>query len=256
MARQPDSSIVSKCARVMDVLTHARRPLVFSEIVEETGFVKSSSHRILAVLKTERLVAYDEDKRTYEPGPRFQDWARAGFQRADLQQVAADPMEDLIEATGMNAALSILDGDSLLYLRTADHVPVRYAARAGDRAPLHCTAAGKVFLAHMPKRQFDDFLASSRLEMFTEFTRTSPEALEADFPAILENGYATAIKEEFLQVMGIAAPIWDERRKVAACLSLWLLTAQTDPVTMLQKAGRLKRAAMTITEKIGGEAPN
>lgn len=255
MPRSSDSSIVAKCARVMDILTHAKRPLVFSEIVAETGFVKSSSHRILAVLQGERLVAYDKDKRTYEPGLRFQDWARAGFHRADLQQAAAETMEELSEATGMNAALSVLDGDSLLYLRTADNVSVRYAARAGDHAPLHCTAAGKVFLAHMPRSQLDAFLASSNLEKFTEFTRTNPEALKADFPAILENGYATVIKEEFLQVMGMSAPIWDERKKVAACLSLWALTANTDPVAMLEKAGRLKLAALAITEKIRGEAP-
>lgn len=255
MPRSSDSSIVTKCARVMDILTHAKRPLVFSEIVAETGFVKSSSHRILAVLQSERLVSYDKEKRTYEPGSRFQEWARAGFHRADLQQVAAEPMEALSEATGMNAALSVLDSDSLLYLRTADHVSVRYAARAGDHAPLHCTAAGKVFLAHMPQTQLDAFLATGSLEKFTEFTRTDPEALVADFPAVLENGYATAIKEEFLQVMGMAAPIWDERKKVAACLSLWTLTADTDPVTMLEKAGRLKKAALSITERIRGEPP-
>lgn len=255
MPRSSDSSIVTKCARVMDILTHAKRPLVFSEIVAETGFVKSSSHRILAVLQSERLVAYDKEKRTYEPGSRFQEWARAGFHRTDLQQVAAEPMEALSDATGMNAALSVLDGDSLLYLRTADHVSVRYAARAGDHAPLHCTAAGKVFLAHMSQAQLDAFLGTGSLEKFTEFTRTDPEALVADLPAILENGYATAIKEEFLQVMGMAAPIWDERKKVAACLSLWTLTADTDPVTMLEKAGRLKKAALAITESIRGEAP-
>ena len=132
---------------------------------------------------------------------------RAGFHRTDLRKVAAETTEELSEATGMNAALSVLDSDSLLYLRTADHVSVRYAARAGNRAPLHCMAAGKVFLAHMPRSQFDAFLASSNLEKFTEFTRTNPEVFETDFPAILENGYATVVKEEFLQVMGMSAPI-------------------------------------------------
>ena len=127
-------------------------------------------------------------------------------------------MEELSEAMGMDAALPVLDGDSLLYLRTADHVPVRYAARAADHAPLHCTAAGKVFLASVPRPQLDAFPASSNLEKFTQFTRTSPEALAADFPAVLENGHAPVIKEEFLQVMGMSAPIWDERKKVPACL--------------------------------------
>ncbi|TCS62759.1 IclR family transcriptional regulator [Primorskyibacter sedentarius] len=256
MSRSSESSIVTKCARVMDVLTHAKQPLAFSDIVAKTGFVKSSCHRILAVLQGEGLVAYHKDKRSYAPGPRFHDWARAGFHRVDLQQIAADPMEELLESTRMNAALSVLDGFSLLYLRTADNVSMRYAARAGDRAPLHCTAAGKVFLAHMPEPQLEEFFATTDLEKSTEFTRTDAETLTADFPAIHENGYASAIKEEFLQVMGIAAPIWDERGKVAACLSLWTLTADTDPVALLEKAGRLKKAAAKVTRAIQGEAPD
>lgn len=256
MARSSDSSIVTKCARVMDILTHAKRPLVFSEIVVETGFVKSSSHRILAVLQGERLVSYNKEKRTYEPGPRFQEWARAGFQRTDLQEIAADLMEDLSEATKMNAALSVFDDDSILYLRTADYVSLRFAARAGDHAPLHCTAAGKIFLAHMPPDQREVVLGNLQLEKFTEFTRTSVEALEADFAAILENGFAAVIKEEFLQVMGMSAPIWDERRRVAACLSLWTMTSGTEPVALLEKSGRLKQVARMITEKTGGRAPD
>jgi DNA-binding IclR family transcriptional regulator len=163
-------------------------------------------------------------------------------------------MEALSEATGMNVALSIMDGDTLLYLRTADHFDVRYAARAGDHAPLHCTAAGKVFLAHMPDQTLEAFLARSPLEKFTEHTRTDPDALKADLEPVLENGHAVVIQEEFLQVMGIAAPIWDERKKVAACLSLWALTADTAPVAMMEKAGRLKKTAQEITARIQGSA--
>ena len=33
--------------------------------------------------------------------------------------------------------------------------------------------------------------------------------------------YAIVVKEEFLQVMGMSAPIWNEQGKVAACLSMW-----------------------------------
>ena len=161
MARPTDSSIVAKCAKIMDVLTHAKRPMVFSDIVAQTGFVKSSCHRVLAVLQSEGLVEYERSGRTYKPGSRFQEWARAGFRHPDLQQVVAEPVDRLSEATGMNIALSVLDGDTILYLRTSNHVAVRYAARPGDHAPLHCTAAGKVFLAFMSEKQRRSVLESA-----------------------------------------------------------------------------------------------
>ncbi len=256
MAKSSESSIVTKCARVMDILTHARKPLVFSEILEATGFVKSSSHRILSVLQNERLVSYDKEKRTYEPGPRFKSWARAGFHRVDLQQAAEAPMGRLCSTTGMNTALSVFDGDSILYLRTEDSFAMRYAGHAGDHAPLHSTAAGKVFLAHMPASSRASLLASLKLEKYTEFTRTTPEGVEADLPVVLENGFAMVVKEEFLQVMGISTPVWSENRKVAACLSLWTLTSDTEPATLRNHSGLLMETANRITEKIGGLAPD
>ncbi|NOD76114.1 MULTISPECIES: IclR family transcriptional regulator [unclassified Ruegeria] len=255
MARPTDSSIVAKCARIMDVLTHAKRPMVFSDIVAQTGFVKSSCHRVLAVLQSEGLVEYEKTGRTYKPGPRFQAWARAGFRHPDLQQVVAEPVDRLSEVTGMNIALSVLDGDTILYLRTSNHVAIRYAARTGDHAPLHCTAAGKVFLAFMTEKQRNSVLGSSGLEKFTEFTRTHLPELEADLDVVRSQGYAMVVKEEFLQVMGMSVPIWNEQGKVAACLSMWTLTAENTPDELRANLNLLKQTAAEICDQIGGEAP-
>lgn len=256
MSRSAESSIVTKCALIVDLLTKARNPLGFSEIVVETGFVKSSCHRLLAVLQGERLVAYDADSRTYRCGPRLQEWTRAVWRRADLQDAAVDPMGQLRERTEMNVTLSLLDEDAVLYLRTSDHVPVRYAAHPGDRAPLHCTAAGKLFLAHMPGAHRSKLLLGKELERCTEFTRTDVGALERELEQIRVQSYASAIREEFLQVMGIAAPIRNEQDQVIAALSLWTLTAKTRPEELVALAPELKAAAGQISAGValGGRA--
>ncbi|WP_372573484.1 IclR family transcriptional regulator [Ruegeria jejuensis] len=255
MGRSAESSIVTKCAIIMDVLTHARQPMAFSEIVADTQFVKSSCHRILAVLQGEGLVEYDAESRTYKTGSRFHQWAHAAWNRSDLQQAAADPMTRLSEETKMNAALVVLDQDAILYLRTVNFDAVRYAPRAGDRAPLHCTAAGKMFLAHLSDRRLQTYLDSASFEKYTEFTHTSSDALLAELPQIQEAGYATAIREEFLQVMGMSAPVWNEQNRVAACLSLWTLTANIDQDSFVALAARVQETARAVSDRIGGAAP-
>ena len=70
MARASESSIVAKCAIVVDLLSNARRPLGFKEITEASGLVKSSAHRILSVLLSEDLVEYDPLKKVYRGCPR------------------------------------------------------------------------------------------------------------------------------------------------------------------------------------------
>jgi DNA-binding IclR family transcriptional regulator len=251
LARSTDSSIVTKCAMVMDVLSQARQPLAFSEIVQATGFVKSSCHRILAVLQGETLVAYDQKSRTYMPGPRLHEWARSAWRRVDLQQAAAPEMADLSDRTAMNTALSVLDGDTILYLRTVDYLPFRLASRPGDHAPLHCTAAGKVFLAHMSKTRRMHVLPITALEKFTEFTEVMVYALEEAYPQILAQGYATAIQEEFLKVLGLAAPIRNSEGVVTACLSLWSMGDHLPQDEIETRAATVISSANAISRKLG-----
>lgn len=247
VTRPKESSIVAKCARIMDVISQARQPLPFSDIVARTGFVKSSCHRVLAVLQAEDMVTYDRQSRMYFTGARLRSWARSSWVRTDVQDVAVPAMDALSEKTGMNAALSIQDDEFILYLRTSDRLSLRLAARAGDRAPLHCTAAGKVFLAYMTEARRMTFLETVKLEKFTERTMTTPAELERDAQNIRARGYGLAIREEYLHVMGMAAPIRDGQGDVSACLSIWTITDDTTPEQLERFAPHLMQAADDIS---------
>ncbi|KAA2315621.1 IclR family transcriptional regulator [Pseudooceanicola sediminis] len=254
MGRSSESSIVTKCAQIMDVLSQSRGPMAFSEIVAQTGFVKSSCHRILAVLQGEDLVEYDKASRTYKTGTRLHNWARSAWRRIDLQQIASGVMLRLGDETGMNVALSVLDGDTILYLRTVDQMPVRYAAHPGDHAPLHCTAAGKVFLANMAQSRRDALLGALRYDRFTEFTKVTAQDVAAEFPAILRSGYGMAVQEEYLPVIGIAAPIWNAQDQVTACLNVWTMSDLATAPQVESQAQRVIAAARQISRQMGWQA--
>ena len=224
LAKTSESSIVTKCALVLDVLAASRSPLAFSQIVEKTGFVKSSCHRILAVLVNERMVAYDKKTRRYDTGERLSDWSRLAWRRVDLQEIASGEMRALSDTLEINVALSVLDQQTILYLRTVDHVQLRYAAAMGDHAPLHCTAAGKVFLAYLPESRRQALLSELLFEKMTERTVTNAQDLTKELASIVKSGFGLAVEEEFQNVYGVAVPIWSEDNSVAACLSLWKST--------------------------------
>lgn len=250
MAKAGESSIVTKCAKVMDIVSHARRPVAFSDIIEQTGFVKSSAHRILAVLQSEDMIDYDKPTRTYRIGSRLNDWARSSWRRVDLQQLASEVMHTLSEETGMNTALSVLDRDTILYLRTQDIVQYRYASHAGDHAPLHSTAAGKVFLAFMNTRQQAETLAEMKFEKLTENTTLTSDMLTGQLDQVRIDGFAKAIGEEQLVVTGIAAPIFGIEDKVTACLSLWSLHEHASTEDVIALAPKLLKATQQISEQL------
>lgn len=253
MPRPVESSIVTKCGLVIDVVSQARQPLAFAEIVARSGLVKGSCHRILSVLQGEEMISYDRVSRTYFTGPRLKRWARSSWQRTDISDVSAVVMERLSDSTGKNVSLSILDDQYILYLRVTDHESFRFAPRAGDRAPLHCTAAGKVFLAHMSERRRTETLSVLKLDKFTEFTKTNLADLETDVAAALVQGYAMANMEEYLHVIGMAAPILNVQGQVTACLSLWTPTDKGTAADMEQLAPMLQRAVADISAELGWE---
>ena len=251
MTRSSESSIVAKCAQVIDILSNARRPLGFKEITETSGMVKSSAHRILSVLLSEELVEYDKSKKVYRIGPRLNAWGRAIWRRLDMEMDPAAELEALCESTNMNAALSILDVDSVLYLRTLNSIPFRFASHPGDHAPLHSTAAGKVFLANMSAHRLQLTLQTMRFERMTEYTLRDEVDLLTELDAVRHQGYALAVQEEHFQVIGMAAPIRDIQGTVTACLSLWTLIDKTSHEKVESFAAELIATTERISRQSG-----
>ncbi len=251
MATRSESSIVAKCAKVLDIVSAARRPLGFRDIISQSGLARSSAHRILAILINENLIEYDKANKIYRYGPRLNRWARGAWMRIDLHENSSTEMERLCSETQLNSELSVLDGDSILYLRTLNSFPVSHASHPGDHAPLHCTAAGKVFLAFMQEQQREAMMARLRYERLTEHTIQDPLVLLKDLEATRERGYGLSMQEEFLPVIGVAAPIKNLHGEVIACLSLWTLIDRTSRAEAEALASTIIASAERISRQTG-----
>ncbi|WP_298839428.1 IclR family transcriptional regulator [uncultured Roseobacter sp.] len=222
MSREVQSSIIQKSVAVINLLAQHRGRLSQTEIAQETGFNKSSTHRILAILMGQGLVEFDERDKTYTTGPLLISWARAAWEKMDLSLVDDQDLRDLMTETGMNVALGVRIEHTATFIRTNIPHPYRLAVKAGGQSELHNTAVGKVFLAHMTAEERDAYFKVADLDKFTETTLTTRRDIEAGLPGIRSKGYAVSDREEFYQVVGIAAPIFDHDGRVLAAISLWI----------------------------------
>lgn len=248
------SSIITRSARLLDVITNSSRPIKQSRLADATGYPKSSVHRILAILMGEKLVAFEESSQGYVVGPRMIGWAAASFRTNDLPDLCSEAMQELTEVTGSHVALSICDGQSVLYLKTADPLtPYRTAPRVGERSPLHVTAAGKVFLGFSAPKAQDSMLENLYLTKFTEHTLTDKDDLRAEINLVSKNGYATCDREEFLQVSGVSAPIFNQNSDVVAAISLWNQTDRQDLHGLLSHAPELLKTTGKLSRRLGHE---
>ncbi len=251
MAKDVQSSIVSKSVKVLDIISRRKQPAGFSDIVSESGLPKSSVHRLLVILQGEGLIEHDDRLKVFRFGRKLQHWARQAWENTDLQQQSFAEMQALAEVSGHNVALAVLSSTSVLYLRTIDSYPVRYAPKMGEHSPIHCSAVGKVLAAYTSDEKRSLLLQELRFEQHTPHTITNRSDFEKQLDEVVRNGYARNDKETFLQTNGIAAPIFDYRGNVVAALSLWGLLQNLGSESIDTWIPKLCETTNTISQQLG-----
>lgn len=251
MSGEIHSSIIQKSVEVINLLARHEGRLSQTEIAHLTGFNKSSTHRILSILIGQELVAYDERDRTYSTGPLLISWARSAWSKMDLSLVKDQDLRDLADETNMNVALAVRVEHTVTFTRSNVPHPYRLAVKEGGQSELHNTAVGKVFLAHMTEEQRDAYFKVAELEKFTETTLTSRADIEAEFGAIRDDGYAVSDREEFYQVVGIAAPIFDHDGRILAAVSLWIPLRNATLAELLACAPVLRKKTGEVSARFG-----
>lgn len=251
MGREVQSSIIEKAVTVIDLLAKASGKMTYAEIAEAIGYHKSSTHRILKILMGQGLVQFDDRDKTYSVGPKLVSWARSAWQKTDLSQIEDSDLSDLGAATGMNVAVAVLSETTVTFIRSYIIRPYKLAVKIGGQSELHCTAVGKVFLAYMDPAEREAYLSSAELEKYTETTLTTREGLCQDVGQVRDRGYAISDREEFYQIVGIAAPIVDYEDRILAAISLWSPTRFTSLEDLQAKAPILIEAASSISKRFG-----
>ncbi|SCZ67463.1 IclR family transcriptional regulator [Epibacterium ulvae] len=251
MVRDVQSSIVEKSVRVVDLLAQAPNKMNQLEIMKASGLSKSSVYRILSILVGQGLVQFDEREKLYSVGPKLISWARAAWQKTDLNLIEDQDLASLSGATGFNVAVSVLSDANITFIRTHIPKPYKFAIKVGGQSELHCTAAGKVFLAYMTDTEQAAYYEAAKLEKFTESTITDEDALRDEVGVVRKQGYAFSNREEFWQIRGIAAPILDYDDRILAAISLWSPTHYVSAEGLVALAPKLMDAAAEISARFG-----
>ena len=218
----PNSTILTKALGLLDLVAASPVPLTLGDIVDQSELPKSSVHRLLVLLREAAVLAYDPEQQTYGPGSRLMRWGVQTLQTDRLASLSAVHMKALCRETGLRVALSVLDQNAVLYVRTCETgAPFRLAPKVGQTSPLHACAAGKLFLAGLTEAKLAETLAEYEFEQCTEFTITDAPTMTQALQSVRQNGFAVSAREEFRQICGLAVPVRGANGAVLAALSIW-----------------------------------
>lgn len=245
--------VIDRMMVLIDALLAADDAASLKTLAAAAKLHPSTAHRILNVMVGIGFADRIEPG-TYRLGMRFLELGNAVRARISVREVALPFMRELAQATGETVNLSVRRGDEIMYVeRTAENRSMmRVVQVVGARAPLHITAAGKLFLAQDDAEAVKDYAERTGLKAYTAHSVKSLAALNRELAEVRKLGVALDQEEAEAGVRCIAAGVRDDTGRMAAGLSVSAPAERQKPAPWTPL---IRDAAARISNALGYAAP-
>jgi IclR family acetate operon transcriptional repressor len=222
-----------------------------ADIAERLDLPPATASRIVGQLAGRGMLKRVLGSRRLLAGPRLMtiglDAVGAAF-RADRPHLL---LAGLAARLGEHCQIGIVRGLEVLYVDSAR------AARTGslhfepgERAPVHCTSTGKLYLAHLPAAALTETLRGLTLTRFTLSTITSRAVLRRDVHAAASRGWAATDGEFAAGVVGCAAPIVSRAGRFVGAVGVSLPEVRQSFAGIARYAPPLREIATAIAQTL------
>lgn len=253
--RSTSASRPTSVEKAIDILFSfdAEHPqLRLTDISARVGLHKSTTHRLLSLLRKKGLIVADPESQLYSLGPSVVELAWTVLRQQDLRTVCRPYLEQLRRGTNETVSVYTRMGDKRVCIEECESgQDIKYSHAVGLTAPLHVGAPGKALLAFLPPEDLEPLLQALPLPAITPKTLTDPERLRADLAVTRQRGYAVSREERSLGASAVAAPIRDWRGKVVAAVGV-LGPSQRLTSDVLQELGaQVMQVARQVSTALG-----
>ncbi|TVR35119.1 MAG: IclR family transcriptional regulator [Nitriliruptor sp.] len=222
-----------------------------TEISRELDIHKSTVFRLLATLERRGVVEQHAETQKYRLGFAVLRFASSVRSSLDLVRAGRPTCDRLSRQIDETVNLAVLEECDVVYIHQVNLSSSRVSADwLGSHTPAHCSATGKVLLAHLPDRQAEGFLRAP-LQRYTSATITDPDRLRAELRDVRHAGYAAATEELEEGLNAVAAPIRGPDGTVVACVSVSGPSYRLEVERMPEVATAVIAAAAEISRRLG-----
>ena len=196
-----------------------------AELARCLGLPKNNVFRLLATMEEVGFIEQCRATGRYRLGLACHSLGHAFTRARPLIERARPVLEHLLEETGETVHLAVRDGFEVVHLEA--RAPAREIAtsvRVGRRAPMHCTALGKVLLGCSPERvwrEYDEQVAKrGKLPQRTSRSIDNPIKFFEHLRTVAGVGYALDLGELEDGLGCAAAPVHAGDGELVAAISV------------------------------------
>lgn len=219
-----DVPALRKAIQVLEVLAGSEEALGVSEVARLADIPKNMAFRLLVTLDDLGWIHQTDPKPRYQLTLKpFRLFAQL-VSRNGLTEACQAPLKWLHQQCHETVYVGVLHENKALNVQVIDGTgTIRVAAEVGSAFDLHCTAHGKVLLAHALEKFQDEYL-STPLTAYTDRTITSGKDMKAELEQVKSRGYALNDEEYGRGLVGVASPVFDAQGKIRAAIGVFTAT--------------------------------
>lgn len=251
--KEPNNLVqtIKRISLILDMLGQSPQGISIRDLSEKMKLPKGTTHRLLSSLSYFGYVRQDPKTRNYSLGFKLIELGNILLSQIDLRKEAEPFLRELAEKTKETVHMVFLDRNEIVYIDKIElnHNPsgLRMASRVGLRIPAHCCAVGKVLLSHLTEEELNRMIHEKGLLKRTENTITNPTELKKHLKIVRAQGFAIDDEENERGIRCAAAPIYDEKGKAVAAISI---SGPAFRITKKAIQDSLKKEVMETANKI------
>lgn len=244
-------SSVANSIRLLTSFSGDEDELAITTLAQRLGLAKSTVHRLASTLTAAGFLEQNSDTGRYRLGVALFELGALVRRRMDVANVARPHLRELLEKTGETVQLGIVDHYSVLYVYEMEsRRAIRMAAAVGARAPLHCTAVGKVLLAFQPADYIRETLERG-LTGFTDKTVTEGDEVLSLLDEVRMRDYAVDDEESEVGLRAVAAPVRNQNGGVIAALGVAAPVQRMNKRVMQTTVPTVMAIAQAVSTRLG-----
>ncbi|MGB0845482.1 MAG: IclR family transcriptional regulator [Thiolinea sp.] len=250
MANSPNTnSTLFRGMNIMHEVAQSQRGLTVVELVDVVGLPKPTVHRIATQLESEGYLQRNPVDKRFLIGNALKEFSLSILANSSVGAPRHAILEALADEVGETCNCTMLDGNHTVYFdRVECNWPIKINLHPGSRLPLHATASGKLFLAHMAARDRRRLLQAAPLSQNTPKTLVDPDALEQEFRQIREDGVSYDNEELFTGMVAVAVPVFDTKKHICFTVAVHAPTSRQQLEDLRQHIPALRKAADALSD--------
>ncbi len=191
------------------------------EVARATGLPKSTVSRTLVALEEQGAVDRLDEAGHYVIGSGLAELSVKASPVRLMRDLARPELAELSELLGEACAVTVLDGDEVLFVETsAAEGVVQVQDWIGARFPLHVVAAGLALLSTWPGEEVERYAAGGLVKSTPQSIGSRSE-LQQRLAQVRDCGVAWTLREFSEEINGLAAPLWIGDTRVAGAITVY-----------------------------------